>query len=88
MERISSLEDITQTIAIKDPLEIDTNQAVHRASAGYRIMGISYNTANNKPKIERSFVYNPVTGLIKGMISEGKVLSDNTVTIAIVYRRF
>ena len=87
LEPIRSLKnDITQTIVKGDPLEIDTNQAVHRAPAGYRIMGISYNKKDEKPKIERNFVYNPVTGLIKGIIPEEKFI-NNPITITIVYRR-
>ena len=84
LAKLQLLKNTTQTIVKGDPLEIDTNQAVHRAPAGYRIMGISYDTSG-KPKIERNFVYNPGTGLIKGIIPAGRV-SNNAATIVIVYR--
>ena len=93
LEPIRSLKnDITQTIVKGDPLEIDTNQAIHRAPAGYRIMGISYSQKGEKPTIERNFIYNSGTGLIKGMISKNKLIDPNdqnpnyTATITIVYR--
>ena len=92
LANIPSLKQITQEVEVGEELVIDTNQAVHRAPAGYRIMGISYNTEEgNKPKIERNFVYNSGTGFIKGMIPENKIPNpitpSSTVTIAIVYRR-
>ena len=87
-QEISYLAQTIQEVKEGEELVINTNQAVHRAPAGYRIMGISYYNEGDRLKIERNFVYNSGTGLIKGMISERKVLSDNTVTIAIIYRRF